>query len=127
MKKLLALAIAGIVLGGCMTLPKPKPGQYADYRAMAYAESTNMKIKGVTGDLKRKLQICTVDTTIAHMTPSEIHWLDAYARGEIEVRRSDIRSFEESLIHRMGGEDGTMKAMAKQCPEAMAELSKYKT
>jgi hypothetical protein len=127
MKLLFALAIAGLVLSGCaVNVDRPTPGQYSDYREMAYDESKAMNIEGVPEELKRKLQICTVDTTMDFMTPSEIQWVNAYARGEVDIRRSDYRSFEDSLIDRMGGRDGTLKAMAKKCPVVMAELSKYK-
>jgi len=126
MKKLFMIAVAA--LAGCVVGPKfddPKPGQYPDYRALGYDRAKVYQLQGVPPALNRQVQVCMVDVTIEHMTPSELsHW-DSYARAEIKVPQSEIDAYDREVSARLKKADMESE-MRKSCPDTYAELMKYK-
>jgi uncharacterized protein YceK len=127
MKKLLALAIAVAVIGGCVTvkMEEPKPGQYANYRDMMYSKMRAFHWKDVPQRLETKMVTCTVDIIVNSLTPEEAARLDAYARAEITMSDSEKAALDRRMRNRL--DDATFgREMEKTCPETAAELADFR-
>lgn len=128
MHKLGAL-IAMLLLGGCftVTMPQPKPGEYSNYREMAYRQMQIFTFSNVPLRTQAEFRTCVVDTVYPYYTPKEVELLDAYARGEHPLSDGELRDLDREVNKRMGGEDGAWAAMVAKCPETIKELQKYGT
>jgi hypothetical protein len=127
MKLISALVIAGLLLGGCVTLKmeEPKPGQYANYRDMMYSKMRAFHWKDVPLNLETTMVTCSVDILVNNMTPVERDRMDAYARGEIKISDAEGSAFERTLRSRVD-KVGFDQAMTETCPATAAELAEFR-
>lgn len=118
---------AMLLLSGCftVTMPQPKPGEYSNYREMAYSQMRVLSFPGLPAKTQAEFRTCAVDTVYPYYTAHEIALLDAYARGEHSLTDSEINDLNREINRRMGGEDAAYAAMVATCPDTIKELQKY--
>ena len=117
-----------LMLVGCAVLPPPpKPGDYIDYRTMAYDRAKQLTWGDVPADLQARARTCMVDATLSYYTPDEMRKADAYARGgEAGMTTADLWKIDQDVRQRMGGHDGAEAAMERACPETVRDLKAWR-
>jgi hypothetical protein len=119
-----------LLLSGCITVtvPQPQPGEYSNFREMAYRQMQMLSFPNVSDKTQAEFRTCAVDAMYPYYTPKEIETLDAYARGEQALNQDQIQSLNRTVADRMGGHGGTsdgealLSVMNTKCPGTVSEI-----
>jgi hypothetical protein len=128
MKARLLLIGVAAALAGCVQVhvDDPKPGQYSNYREMAYHRMQLVSFKGLPESLNAKLRTCAVDAAWPYYTPKELEALDAYARGEKPLP-GWAGDLDHEIAMRMGGTAGINAKLQRQCGDVLTEAKNYQS